>query len=95
MIHVCGPTLIFFYLVCQSVSHLIGTHMFEYFARPHVCLSVSPCKHQKNITCILFQVGFLGGRDMGLSLDLSFGGWGKCIFKIEFFGGGLLFYFEF
>ena len=41
---------------------------------------------------------------MCLSLDLSFWGWGKCIFKIEFFfgggwggvGGGVdCFYFEF
>ena len=33
---------------------------------------------------------------MGLSLDLCFVGWGKCILKIEFFFGGVgWFYFEF
>ena len=71
--------------------------MFEYFARPHVSLSVSPCKHQKKFTCVAFYFrwGFWGGRHVGLSLDLSFGGWGKCIFKIEFFWGVGCFYFEF
>ena len=24
--------------------------------------------------------GVLGGRDVGLSLDLGFGRWGKCVF---------------
>ena len=55
----------FFYSVCQSVSYSIGTHMFEYFVRPHVSLSVSPCKHRKKFTCVdgafYFKRGF--GRE--------------------------------
>ena len=77
--------------------------MFEYFVGPHVCLSVSPCKHKKNFTCVdgafYFRLGFWVA---GFSLDLSFGGWVKFIFKIKCFflggGGGFLggcFYFEF
>ena len=36
--------------------------------------------------------GILGGRDVGLSLDLSFGGGGSVFLKLSFFlgGGGLL-----
>ena len=61
-----------------------------------VCKSLQTSK--KFYLCgwgILFQVGLLGGRDVGLSLDLSFAGWGKCIFKIEFFWGVGCFCFEF
>ena len=29
----------------------------------------------------------LGGRDVGLSLDLGFGGWGSVFFKMEFCWG--------
>ena len=56
--------------------------MFEYFVRPHVCLSVSPSKHRKKLyLCgwgIPFQV--LGERNVGLSLDLCLGGGGSVSF---------------
>ena len=82
-----------FYSVCQSVSHSISTHMFEYFVRPHICLSVSLDKH-----CVdggfYFKWGF-GREGPGFESGSSFWGWGTCIFKIEFFGGWVgCFYFE-
>ena len=46
--------------------------MFEYFVRPLVCLSVSVD------VAFYFKLGF-GGRDVGLSLDLSFLG-EECFF---------------
>ena len=62
--------------MCQSVSHSIATHMFEYFVRPHVCLSVSTSKHRKNllvwmghsISCLVLGLlffFFLGGGGGG------------------------------
>ena len=55
---------IFFYSVCQSIA----THMFVYFVRAHVCLSVSVD------VAFYFKLGF--ERDVGLSLYLDFGGRG-------------------
>ena len=52
IIQVCSPSLIFlFYSVCQSIA----THMFVYFVRAHVCLSVSVD------VAFYFQVGFWEG----------------------------------
>ena len=72
--------------------------MFDYFVRPHVCLSVSPSTHRKHVTCV--DVAFcsrrvLGGRDVGLSLDLCFGGGESVSLKLSFVGGWGWFYFEF
>ena len=72
-----------FFSVCQSVSHSIATHIFEYFVRPHVCLSVSPSTHIKHITCVdgafFSKLGFgCEGRGFGS------GGWGW--FYFEFLG---------
>ena len=47
--------------VCQSIA----THMFVYFVRAHVCLSVSVDM------AFHFKLGF--GRDVGLSLYFDFG----------------------
>ena len=65
IIQVCSPSLIFlFYSVCQSIT----THMFVYFVKAHVCLSVS--------VDVAFYFNFGFGRDVGLSLYLDFGGCG-------------------
>ena len=59
--------------------------MFEYFVRPHICLSVSPSKHFTP-KILLVWMGHsisswvLGGRDMGLSLDLCLGWVGEVFF---------------
>ena len=76
------PVKQFFYSVCQSVSHSTATHMFECFVRSHVCLSVSPSTHRKQLTCVnvaFYLSWVLGGRDVGLSLDLCFGGGGSVV----------------
>ena len=62
IMQVCSPSLIFFNSVCQSIA----THMFVYFVRAHVCLSVSVD------VAFYFKLGF--GRYVGLSLYLDFGG---------------------
>ena len=72
--------------------------MFEYFVRPHVCLSVSPCKHKKNL--LVWMGHFIsgevfGGREGVFNLDLSFGGGESVFLKLSFVGGGGCFYFEF
>ena len=78
-----------FFSVCQSVSHSIATHMFEYFFRPHLCLSVSPSKYKKKFACVdgafYFKLGF-GREGRAFESGSLFLGWGKCFFKIEFLG---------
>ena len=75
-----------FYSVCQSVNHSIAAHMFEYFVRPHVCLSVSPAIHSKHVTCVdavFISSLVLGGRDKGKAI----GGGGSVSLKLSFAGG--------
>ena len=64
--------------------------MFECFVRPHVTLSVSPSTHRKQLTCVdvafYFKLGF-GWEDVGLSLDLCFGGGRSVVLKWSFLGG--------
>ena len=59
--------------------------MFEYFARPHVCLSVSPSTHRKHVTCVdvafYLKFGF-GWEGHGFESGSLFWEWEKCIFKI-------------
>ena len=63
--------------------------MFQYFVRPPVCLSVSPSTHRKHVGMLHFISSWvLGGRDVGLSLDLCFGGGGSVFLKLSFVGGG-------
>ena len=63
IIQVWSPSLLIFLdSVCQSIA----THMFVYFVRTHVCLSVSV-----DVT-FHFKLGF--GRDLGLCLYLDFEG---------------------
>ena len=65
--------------------------MFECFVRSHVCLSVSPSRHRKQLTCVnvafYFKLGF-GWEGRGFESESLYWGWGKCSFKIEFFWGG-------
>ena len=63
--------------------------MFEYFVRPHVCLSVS-------VEVAFYFKLVLGGREVGLSLNLGF--LGECVFLNGVLfggGGGGWFYFDF
>ena len=75
------PVKYFFYSVYQSVSHSIASHMFECFVRFHMLHFISSW--------------VVGGRDVGLSLDLCFGVWKSVVLKLSFVGEWGWFYFEF
>ena len=67
----------FFYSVCQSVSQSMTLICLNILlGLTFVCLLV-PANIKKKFTCVAFYFrwGFGGGRHVGLSLDLSFGGW--------------------
>ena len=82
IIQVCSPSLIIFYSVCQ----FIATHMFEYFVRPHICLSVSVD------VAFYFKLGF--GRE-GPGFESGSWFWGTVFFKMEFLLGVGWLYFDF
>ena len=72
--------------------------MFEYFVRPHVCLSVSPSTHRKHVTCVdgafYFKFGF-GWEGRGFETGSLFWGGGSVSLKFSFVRGWGWFYFEF
>ena len=61
-----------------------------------VCLQV-PANIEKNLLVWMghfISGGVFGGRNVGLNLDLCFGGGGSVFLKLSFGGGGGVFYFE-